>query len=71
MPCTVSREEQKHYERSENKKIYGVSELGGRIATRVACELVDLIAEAGLEKNLSPIAKKWIENHKREDEGII
>jgi hypothetical protein len=67
MPCSVSKEEEEFYEKSNNKKLYGLKELSSRITERVACELSRLIEDAGFQSKLSSVAVKWIERHKEED----
>lgn len=68
MPCAITQEEQEFYEKQSNLEKYGVNDLTGRITTTVACELSKIIERHGLQTELSPMALKWIEKHKIEDE---
>lgn len=68
MPCSVSRSEEEYYQRAINEKKYGISELDSRITERVACELAKLIESAGLESQISGVAKTWVKIHKEKDE---
>jgi hypothetical protein len=67
MPCTVSRAEKEWYEKEKNKEEYGTAELDERITTAVACEMSKLLEKLGLLSQVSPMAQKWIKNHKKED----
>ena len=67
MPCSVSQQEQEHYERKANAETYGQSELTARITETVACELSRLVEKHGIQSELSTMATKWIEIHKAAD----
>ncbi len=68
MPCSISDDEARYYEKEHNRERYGVSELDARINATVACELGKIIAECGLLSHVSDLACKWLENHALEDE---
>lgn len=67
MPCSVSQEEQDHYEREGNRKLYGKADLSSRITETVACELSKLIVKHGLQDQVSKMASIWIGEHNKKD----
>ncbi len=68
MPCSISDDEARYYEKEHNEKLYGKRELTSRINATVACELGKLVKEHGLLPHVSDLARKWLGYHEKEDE---
>lgn len=68
MPCTVTDDEIRYYEREANLKRYGLELTNAQVAARVACETITVLRahEQGWNQ-LSPLAKAWWEQHERDD----
>lgn len=51
----------------ENRLLYGLSESSADIATRVACEAVEILDRAGLLSAGSELLRKWAQQHRKDD----
>ena len=68
MPC-YDYQSSPDGQKDDNEKRYGIRATNEGMARSVACELGRVIMqERGLHKELSQLAKKWLYDHRLEDE---
>lgn len=68
MPCSISDEEARWFEREANKEKYGKRISNAAASTAAACEAGKLLEAAGLLKQASPFLRAWLKVHAQEDQ---
>ena len=64
MPCNCDGMDEAY-----NRDEYGIYASSGDIAAKVACEMRKIIYKYRLDDRLSPLARKWCENHYKQDQN--
>ena len=62
MPCTDAGADEYY-----NQQEYGLYDTSANISAKVACEMRKIIYKYRLDDRLSPLARKWCENHVKQD----
>jgi hypothetical protein len=68
MPCTISREEARWYERENNKKLTGRDLDDKALAIAVACAACKGLVNLGRIQDMPGWVQKWWAEHVRKDE---
>lgn len=67
MPCTITPEEERWYQKQSNKKNFGYEGTDSKLLTEVACRACTALQKAGLMKDQSELVQKWWKSHKEWD----
>lgn len=69
MPCTVSPEEARWYEKEANKKNFKFDGTNAALVIEVACQACQALQKAGLMKEQSKLLQAWWKEHKKWDKS--
>lgn len=71
MPCTVTDEEVKFYERESNKRRFGKEETDEDLLEAVACSACRVLVTVGAIDHAPRFVQLWWEAHQKEDQERI